>query len=83
MGDTYDDKAQETPVNTNAVDRLFAVIRKTIKSQHSPHDPLTCNVCHNPIGREIKGICADESGQTVHINCYLQKVIASKSPIRH
>ena len=54
---TYDEKAQETPVNTNAVDRLFAVIRQAIKSNHSPDDVLTCNGCQPHWARDEKHLC--------------------------
>ena len=84
MGDTHDEKLQEALVGSIALERLLEAIRKAINSEHSPDNVLTCKICHSPIGREMKGVCADETGQTVHLNCYVLNVIASrKHPVQH
>jgi hypothetical protein len=66
-------------VSREVLDRLKAAINRMARSRHPEGDPLICNLCQNLISLEtMKMICADESGQTVHADCYVQRVIGSK-----
>jgi hypothetical protein len=62
-------------VTREALDRLKAAINRIARSKHPLGDPLVCSVCHNLIALEAEGICADENGQTVHADCYVQRLI--------
>jgi hypothetical protein len=67
-------------VTREALDRLKAALNRIARSKHPSKDPLTCSVCHNLIAFEAGGICADENGQTVHADCYVQRVIKNSKP---
>jgi hypothetical protein len=68
----------EEPVTRERLDRLKAAINRIARSKHPSSGPLVCSVCHNLISLETMGmICADENGQTVHADCYSQRVIAN------
>jgi len=69
-------------VTRESLDRLKAAINRIARSKHSSETPLTCGVCQNLIALEAKGICADENGQTVHADCYVQRVIKNSKPFR-
>jgi hypothetical protein len=71
---------REEPVSRAAAERLFRAIRSALTEKHSPHDPVTCGICHEPIILENKGICADEKGQIAHTDCYVKQLIASSKP---
>ncbi len=62
-------------VTREALDRLKAALYRIARSKHPSKDPLVCSVCHNLIALETAGICADETGQTVHTDCHVQRVI--------
>jgi hypothetical protein len=76
--------AREGPkesVTREALDRLKSALERMARSKEPSREPLTCSVCHNLIALKTRDICADESGQTVHADCYVQHVIAnSKAP---
>jgi hypothetical protein len=62
------------------LDRLKAAINRMARSKHPAGKPLICNLCNNLISLETMGmVCADENGQTVHADCYAQRLIGSKN----
>jgi hypothetical protein len=67
-------------VTREALDGLKAAINRITRSRHPTGNPLICSLCHNLIALEAKGICVDENGQTVHADCYVQRVIGKKHP---
>jgi hypothetical protein len=73
---------QEEYVSPTALYRLQEALDRIIKAKHSPHDPVTCSICHQVITLEAKGICADERGHIAHTDCYVQQIISStKRPV--
>jgi len=67
-------------VTREALDRLKAAINRIARLKHPSGDPLVCSVCHNLIALETRDICADENGQTVHGDCYVQRLIKNSKP---
>jgi len=68
-------RGPEEPVTREALDRLKAALTRIARSKRPI--PLTCSFCHNLVALEARDTCADENGQPIHADCYVQRVIAS------
>jgi hypothetical protein len=73
-------KGPEENISQEALDKLKAALIRIAKSKYPTRDPLVCGVCHNLVALQARDICADENGQIVHADCYVQRIVGSKKP---
>jgi hypothetical protein len=79
MRETDNEGSPRDYISPNA---LREALSRITKAKHSPHDPVTCGICHQAVTLEAKGICADEHGHIAHTDCYVQQVISNtKRPV--